>query len=102
MSTSAAPGTIVQLIQLTRSVYRRLTEDVLGMKLKPYLTLTQLREGPGSQSDLCATMHMDPNNCELMLNALEDAGYAQRRRDPADLRRHIVEITPAGLKAMAS
>jgi MarR family transcriptional regulator, temperature-dependent positive regulator of motility len=102
MSSSPTPGTIVQLIQLTRSVYRRLSEDVLGMKLKAYLTLSNLRDAPVSQSDLCAAMHLDPNNCVLLLNDLEAAGYAQRRRDPADRRRHIVEITPAGRKAMAS
>ena len=45
-------------------------------------------------------MHLDPNNCVLMLNDLEDAGHVERRRDPADRRRHIVEMTPAGHKAM--
>ena len=45
-------------------------------------------------------MHLDPNNCVLMLNDLEELGYVQRRRDPADRRRHIVKMTPAGHKAM--
>ena len=45
-------------------------------------------------------MHLDPNNCVLMLNDLESEGYVERRRDPADRRRHIVEMTPAGHKAM--
>jgi len=45
-------------------------------------------------------MHLDPNNCVLMLNDLEDAGHVERRRDPVDRRRHIVEMTPGGHKAM--
>jgi DNA-binding MarR family transcriptional regulator len=45
-------------------------------------------------------MHLDPNNCVLMLNDLEDLGYVVRKRDPADRRRHIVKMTPAGHKAM--
>jgi DNA-binding MarR family transcriptional regulator len=35
----------------------------------------------------------------LLLNELEAAGFAQRRRDPGDRRRHLVEITPAGRSA---
>jgi DNA-binding MarR family transcriptional regulator len=100
MSTSASPGSIVLLTRLSRLVYKRATEDVLGMRLKAYVTLSNLREGPRGQQDLCVSMHLDPNNCVLMLNDLEELGYVERRRDPADRRRHIVEMTPAGHKAM--
>jgi MarR family transcriptional regulator, temperature-dependent positive regulator of motility len=100
MSTSPSPGSIVLLTRLSRLVYKRATEDVLGMRLKAYVTLSNLREGPRSQQDLCIAMHLDPNNCVLMLNDLENDAYVERRRDPADRRRHIVELTPAGHKAM--
>jgi DNA-binding MarR family transcriptional regulator len=43
---------------------------------------------------------LDPNNCVIMLNDLEDAGYVERRRDPTDRRRHIVSMTPAGERAL--
>jgi DNA-binding MarR family transcriptional regulator len=100
MSTSPSPGSIVLLTRLSRLIYKRATEDVLGMRLKAYVTLSNLREGPRSQQDLCVAMHLDPNNCVLMLNDLENDAYVERRRDPADRRRHIVELTPAGHKAM--
>jgi DNA-binding MarR family transcriptional regulator len=100
MSTSPSPGSIVLLTRLSRLVYKRATEDVLGMRLKAYVTLSNLREGPRSQQDLCIAMHLDPNNCVLMLNDLENESYVERRRDPADRRRHIGELTPAGHKAM--
>jgi DNA-binding MarR family transcriptional regulator len=93
-------GSIVLLTSLSRAVYKRATEDVLGMRLKAYMTLSNLRDGPLPQQELCVSMHLDPNNCVLMLNDLEDAGHVERRRDPADRRRHIVEMTPAGHKAM--
>jgi len=99
MSTSS-PGSIVLLTRLSRVIYRRATEDVLGMRLKAYMTLSSLRDGPLAQSDLCVTMHLDPNNCVLMLNDLEVAGHVERRRDPVDRRRHIVAMTPGGHKAM--
>ncbi len=100
MSASGSPGSIVLLTRLSRLVYKRATEDVLGMRLKAYVTLSNLREGPRSQQDLCIAMHLDPNNCVLMLNDLESEGYVERKRDPADRRRHIVKMTPAGHKAM--
>ena len=100
MSTTPSAGSIVLLTRLSRVVYRRATEEVLGMRLKAYVTLSNLRDGPMAQQELCVSMHLDPNNCVLMLNDLEDLGYVERRRDPADRRRHIVEMTPAGHKAM--
>jgi DNA-binding MarR family transcriptional regulator len=101
MSSPSAPGSIVLLIQLTRRVYRRATEETLGLKLKAYMVLTNLREGALPQQDLCASMHMDANNTVLLLNDLEGKGYVERRRDPADRRRHIVAITDAGHAALA-
>jgi MarR family transcriptional regulator, temperature-dependent positive regulator of motility len=101
MSSTPSPGSIALLIQLTRRVYRRASEDVLGMKLKAYMVLLNLREGALPQADLCASMQMDANNTVLLLNYLEDLGFVERRRDPTDRRRHIVGTTDAGLEALA-
>ena len=90
------------VIRLSRSIYRRATEDVLGMRLKQYIALNTLAMTPGmGQRQLGEALHLDPNNTVLMLNDLEAAGWAERRRDPDDRRRHTVEITPSGLKALA-
>src|SRR4051794_14567317 len=102
MSASTQLGSIPLLIRLTRSIYKRASEDVLGMKLKEYMSLSSLRDrGEMPQSELCMAMHLDPNNCVLMLNALEDARFVERRRDPADRRRHIVMLTATGRDALA-
>ena len=45
---------------------------------------------------------MDSNTGVLVLNDLEDLEYAERRRDPSARRRHIVDITDAGLEALES
>jgi len=53
-------------------------------------------EGATSQQTLVQTLGVDPSVLVAILNDLESAGLAQRRRDPADRRRHIVEISPRG------
>ncbi|MFF8884053.1 MarR family winged helix-turn-helix transcriptional regulator [Streptomyces flaveolus] len=64
--------------------------------------LTLLRSGPLSQQALIDLLGTDPSSMVALLTTLEDDGLVCRRRDPADRRRHIVEITPEGATALAS
>jgi len=101
MRRAPAPGSMVLLTRLSKLVYRHATDAVLGMSLKEYVALATLRDHDRvTQQMLCESIHLDPNNCVLLLNALEAGGLAERRRDPADRRRHHVEITPAGRAAL--
>jgi DNA-binding MarR family transcriptional regulator len=101
MRRAPAPGSMVLLTRLSKLVYRHATDEVLGMSLKEYAALATLRDHDRvTQQMLCESIHLDPNNCVLLLNALEAGGLAERRRDPADRRRHHVDITPAGRQAL--
>jgi DNA-binding MarR family transcriptional regulator len=101
MTPEPTPGSLVLLTRLSRLVYRRATEDVLGMRLKQYVALTYLQHMPGvGQRQLGDLLMLDANNCVLLLNDIEEAGWAERRRDPDDRRRHIVEITESGREAL--
>jgi DNA-binding MarR family transcriptional regulator len=101
MGTPPAPGSIVLLTRLARLVYRRSTEDLLGIRLKELMALAYLRDhAQASQQALSEAMHLDANNCVLLLNELEGFGFATRQRDPTDRRRHIVELTDAGRQAL--
>jgi DNA-binding MarR family transcriptional regulator len=93
---------MVLLTRLAREVFQRSTEEILGVRLKEYMLLYDLRDRGGAmpQQALCGSMHLDPNNLVLMLNEVEKAGYVERRRDPEDRRRHIVELTAAGERAL--
>jgi DNA-binding MarR family transcriptional regulator len=92
---------MVLVTRLSREIYRRATEDVLGMSLKAYLALNTLREQQSvTQQALGDSLHLDPNNCVLLLNVLEAGQLAVRKRDPNDRRRHIVELTPNGRVAI--
>ena len=102
MEMDAAPpqGTITLLTRLSKAIHRRTPEALLGMRFRQFQTLCYLRDqGSRSQQELGETLLLDPNNLVLLLNELEAAGFAQRRRDPGDRRRHLVEITPAGRSA---
>lgn len=53
-------------------------------------------QGATGQQALVQLLGVDPSVLVAMLNDLENAGLAERRRDPVDRRRHIVEISPRG------
>jgi DNA-binding MarR family transcriptional regulator len=102
MDRESGPGLIELLTQLHKMLYKRTSEEVLGMRMRQYLALCKVRDHPGiSQQDLAEIMLLDSNAVVLLLNELEDLGYSIRRRDPEDRRRHNVQLTDAGQEAVA-
>src|SRR4051794_38392024 len=101
MEHAPATGSIQLLMRLARVIYRRSTEELLGIRLKELVTLAYLRDNAEvSQQSLTHALHFDANSCVLVLNDLEAAGFAQRRRDASDRRRHLVVLTDAGRRAL--
>src|ERR1700736_3742931 len=96
-----APGSMVLLTRLSKQVYRRSDEELLGMHLRQLMALSYVRDHDGApQQELADALCMDANNVVLLLNELEDLDYVTRRRDPNDRRRHLVELTPGGRSAL--
>ncbi|MGO9487945.1 MAG: MarR family winged helix-turn-helix transcriptional regulator [Solirubrobacteraceae bacterium] len=96
-----APGSMVLLTRLAKQVYRRSDEDLLGMHLRHLVALAYVRDHDGCpQQDLADAFCMDANNVVLLLNELEQMGYATRQRDPRDRRRHVVRLTTPGRRAL--
>jgi DNA-binding MarR family transcriptional regulator len=96
------PNSMVLLTRLAKQVYRRSSEELLGMHLRLLMALSYLRDNDHCpQQELAEVLCMDANNVVLLLNELEAPGYIARRRDPSDRRRHIVELTAAGRRALA-
>jgi DNA-binding MarR family transcriptional regulator len=74
-----------------------------GLSPRHAVLLCRLDEsGPISQQGLIEILSIDASALVAVLNDLEREGLAERRRDPADRRRHIVEITAGGKRAVAS
>jgi DNA-binding MarR family transcriptional regulator len=96
-------GSMVLLTRLAKQVYRRSTEELLGIHMRLVMALSYLRDHNGApQQELAETLCMDANNVVLLLNELEDLGHVTRQRDPEDRRRHRVHLTAQGRRALAS
>ncbi len=91
---------IVHLARVARRVTDACIPDCLRQRHLLALTLLH-RHGPMSQHLLGESLRLDPSNVVGLLNELEDLGLVTRTRDPADRRRHIVALSPAGLDELA-
>lgn len=58
--------------------------------------------GATSQQDLMDALAIDASALVAILNDLEGDGLIERRRDPGDRRRHIVDITTAGRESVCA
>jgi DNA-binding MarR family transcriptional regulator len=88
------------MIKLGRITMHRFTEalEPFGIRPRHVAALIELRDsGELPQQSLCGQLHLDPTNLVAILNELEQRGYAARRRDPEDRRRHLVEVSPKGI-----
>jgi DNA-binding MarR family transcriptional regulator len=93
---------MVLLTRLAKQVYRRSSDELLGMQLRHLVALSYVRDHDACpQHELADAFCMDANNVVLLLNELEQLGYATRLRDPDDRRRHLVQLTPAGGQALS-
>ena len=95
---------LLPLIEHLARVGRRASDITLepgGLRPRHLIGLKLLSErGPASQQALADSLSLDPSNVVGLLNELEERGLVTRRRDSADRRRHIVELSPRGQKEL--
>jgi DNA-binding MarR family transcriptional regulator len=97
---TATDQRLLPLIEHLARVGRRAAEITLepgGLRPRHLIALKLLSErGPASQQALADSLSLDPSNVVGLLNELEERGLVTRRRDSADRRRHIVELSARG------
>jgi DNA-binding MarR family transcriptional regulator len=102
-SAEAACGLL--LMRLARASGRRIAASLecLDMSGHEFAALHLLHDsGPLSQQQLAQGLRIHPSNLVGLLDSLEADGLVARTRDPVDRRRHIVGVTKAGLRRLAS
>ena len=58
--------------------------------------------GPASQLTLSRALRIHPSNLVGLLDGMQRRGLLVRARDPDDRRRHLVELTPAGVTLLVT
>jgi DNA-binding MarR family transcriptional regulator len=83
--------------QVLLSVIGSVETDIaaLGVDSKELFLLAEVDEHP-YPAELATTMSMPKPTVTVYLKRLEAAGFMRREIDPADLRRHRLQLTPAG------
>jgi MarR family transcriptional regulator, lower aerobic nicotinate degradation pathway regulator len=99
-SSVAAGQQILPLIEHLARISRRAADAAMAdgsLRPRHVIALTLLSErGSMTQHAVGAALSLDPSNVVGLLNELEERGLITRRRDPADRRRHIVEVSATG------
>jgi MarR family transcriptional regulator, transcriptional regulator for hemolysin len=99
MPKPARPPIGLQLSRTARSVSRAFDGALAeaGGSLPVWLVLISLKsQEPDNQRDLARAVGIREATLTHHLNAMEAQGLVTRRRDPANRRVHLVELTEAG------
>ena len=99
MSRPVHPPLGRHLASVSRTVSRAFDEILAeaGGSLPVWLVLISLKSGTrASQRELAGAVGIQGATLTHHLNTMESAGLVTRRRDPANRRLHLVELTPAG------
>jgi DNA-binding MarR family transcriptional regulator len=97
-----SPGLLLALLGQEAMHRLRAAHTAHNLKPRQFQILGLLHDHGGlAQRDLVQEMGVAPSVLVTLLNPLEADGLVARERDPADRRRHLVTLTPAGEKQLA-
>jgi MarR family transcriptional regulator, lower aerobic nicotinate degradation pathway regulator len=101
-SLGGARSTVL-ITRMARAMRKQFERAVapLGLRARHLVALTHLKDhGPSPQQTLIEVLGLDASNLVALLNELEDANLIVRRRDRADRRRGIIELSADGERVL--
>ncbi|MFD4197502.1 MULTISPECIES: MarR family winged helix-turn-helix transcriptional regulator [Amycolatopsis] len=87
---------------LGRHDRRKAVTEALGLSFIKIKALRRLASGPLTLADLAERLNTDRPYVTLVVDDLEQRGLVSRTVHPADRRRKLVAVTPAGAEAAAT
>src|SRR3954451_14373020 len=98
-----SPGLLLALLGQEAMHRLRAAHTAHNLKPRQFQILGLLHDHGGlAQSELLQETGVAPSILVTLLNPLEADGLVARERDPDDRRRHLVTLTPAGERQLAS
>jgi DNA-binding MarR family transcriptional regulator len=91
------------ILRLARASAWRLGRSLAdsGLRWTDFAVLHHLEaQGPVAQRELASALRIQPSNLVSLLDDLERRGLLRRSPDPVDRRRHRVELTSRGRRAV--
>src|SRR5918998_890556 len=101
---TAAAYVFDRLLELTTLLQQDLSTslDAVGLTTARAHLLWELHHrGPSTQQTLATALRVSPRNVTGLVDAVEAAGFAERRPHPSDRRATLVTLTNRGTEAMA-
>jgi DNA-binding MarR family transcriptional regulator len=102
VSQQARPGLFLQPFVVSQLVASVIAEIVAGSGLSgtEFAVVSSLVVWEdATPTPLARRLGMSPTTLSAILKRLEERKLVRRRRDPADRRRHVLELTAAGRRA---
>jgi MarR family transcriptional regulator, lower aerobic nicotinate degradation pathway regulator len=98
----ASPGFLLARLGVAMKMATMDEFEEAGCSAYHYAILALLDEGARTtQSAIAEALQYDPSQLVSHLDALEDGGFIERKRDPNDRRRQMVSLTPVGRRQLA-
>jgi DNA-binding MarR family transcriptional regulator len=96
----ALAGRLGYLLKHARERLAEITAEVLapfGVTGRQVAVLIAIEDGvPLSQQEVARRLGVDRTTMVDLIDELEDSGLVERRQDPSDRRRNVVDLTRAG------
>jgi MarR family transcriptional regulator for hemolysin len=103
--TSATPPPVDLSFLLNQASYALAARlgaalDEVGVSVREYCVLWKADEQERSQTEIAELAGLDKTTLVVTLDALERAGYAERRVSSTDRRARVVAVTTAGRRVL--